>query len=450
MTYFPHTDAERQAMLEAIGVETTEDLFTDVPERIRFPSLDLPPPLSEMELEWELTALAGRNATFDPRFCFLGAGTYNHYSPSTVDYMLQRGEFYTSYTPYQPEISQGMLQAMFEYQSMICQLTGMEVSNASHYDAATSLAEGVLLALDVTKGKRRKIILSPALHPQYRAVVRTYLRGTGARATGDGDPAAQTEGMKALLDRDTAALVIQNPNFYGQFEEVRGLAEAVHGVGALLIVVADPLSLGLFQPPGAYGADVVVAEGQSLGIPSSFGGPHLGIFATRTAYLRRVAGRLVGETVDRQGRRGYVLTLGTREQHIRRARATSNICTNAALTALASAVYLATLGKRGLKRVAELCFQKSHYAAARIAEIPALAVNPQAPGGTFFKEFVVSLPRPVDEVNEILHRNFGLLGGYDLGLDDPGLDHHMLIAVTEMNTRAAIDKLVEGLRQAIT
>ncbi len=448
MTYLPHTNAERERMLETIGVKTMEDLFGDLPERLRFPSLNLPPPLSEMELDWELTALSERNAPADPRFSFLGAGTYNHFIPSTVDYVLQRGELYSSYTPYQPEISQGMLQAMFEYQSMICRLTGMEISNASHYDVATSLAEAVLLALDVAKGKRRKVVISPNLHPQYRAVVRTYLRGTEAHAVGDDNPEAIDGGLTALVDQDTAALVVQNPNFLGQFEEADGLADAVHGAGALLIVVVDPLSLGLFRPPGTYGADIVVAEGQPLGIPPSFGGPHLGIFATRTVFLRRLAGRLVGETIDGKGRRGYVLTLGTREQHIRRARATSNICTNAALTALASAVYLATLGKQGLKRVAELCFHKSHYAATRISEIPSLAVNPQAPGGAFFKEFVVSLPRPVNEVNEVLLQDFGLLGGYDLGKDDPRLDRHMLIAVTEMNSRAAIDKLVEGLRQA--
>ncbi len=449
MTYLPHTEAERQAMLEAIGVETIDELFNDIPERWRFPELDLPPPLSEMEAEWALTSLAGRNQAFDPRFCFLGAGTYNHYSPSTVNYVLQRGEFYTSYTPYQPEVSQGMLQAMFEYQSMICRLTGMEVSNASHYDGAASLAEGVLLALDATEGKRRKIVLSPAVHPRYRAVIRTYLGGTGAQVMGDGDSTTRPDDLKALLDRDAAALVIQNPNFFGQFEEVQGLAAAAHGVGALLIVVVDPLSLGLFQAPGDYGADVVVAEGQSLGIPPSFGGPHLGVFATKRDYLRRLAGRLVGETLDGEGRRGYVLTLGTREQHIRRARATSNICTNSALTALASAVYLATLGKQGLRRVAELCYHKCHYAAARIAEIPNLTVNPQAPGAPFFKEFVVSLPRPAKEVNAILREDFGLLGGYDLGRDYPELERHMLIAVTEVNTRAAIDRLADGLRQAV-
>lgn len=448
MTYFPHTDADRKAMLDAIGVAALEDLFEDVPPGVRFPDLELPAPCSEMEIGQEMRRLADSNDDPDRRDCFLGAGTYHHYSPATVDYVLQRGEFYTSYTPYQPEISQGMLQAMFEYQSMICRLTGMEVSNASHYDGATSLAEGVLLALNAEKRKRNRVILSPAVHPQYREVVRTYLRGWDLEIIGDEKPEAGIGDLKALLDDRTAALAIQNPNFFGQFEEVKDLASAVHEAGALLIVVADPIALGRFQPPGDYGADIVVAEGQSLGIPPSFGGPHLGIFATRQAYVHSLSGRLVGETADVEGKRGYVLTLATREQHIRRARATSNICTNAALTALGAAVYLATMGESGFKQVAELCYHKSHYAASRISELPGFAVNPQAPQRPFFKEFVVESPGPVDEVNRVLLDEFGIVGGYDLGRDYPHLNRHMLIAVTEMNTRSAIDRLVDGLRQA--
>jgi glycine dehydrogenase subunit 1 len=449
MTYIPHTDDERRAMLDIIGVGRVEDLFRDVPERVRFPELDLPRAMSEMEVAAEMRALAARNADLQHHDCFLGAGSYNHFVPSTVDYVLQRGEFYTAYTPYQPEASQGMLQAMFEYQSMICKLTGMEVSNASHYDGATSLAEGVMLALDATDGKRTKVIVSSAVHPQYRQVVKTYLRGTDARVVGDEDVTRDIDGLAALLDEETAALVIQNPNFLGQFENVDGLADSVHKAGALLIVVADPIALGLFKPPGEGGADVVVADGQPLGLPPSFGGPHVGIFATRKAYVRRLVGRVVGETVDAAGERGYVLTLGTREQHIRRARATSNICTNAALGALGAAVHLATLGKRGLRHVAKLCYHKSHYAAAEIGKIPGLSVNPQAPDKPFFKEFVVVLPKPVAEVNKVLLDEFGIIGGYDLGQDDPCFENHMLVAVTEMNARAAIDCLVEGLRRAV-
>jgi glycine dehydrogenase subunit 1 len=446
MVYLPHTEEDRREMLDAIGMGCLEDLVNDVPPEARFPNLDLPPPCSEMEVGQELGELAGRNHRFSSQNCFLGAGTYNHFSPATVDYVLSRGEFYSAYTPYQPEISQGLLQSMFEYQSMICRLTAMEVSNASHYDGATSLAEGVLLALQ--RGKGHKVIFSGALHPQYRAVVETYLRGTNATVKA-GTPFDSAADLSRFLDEDTAALVIQQPNFFGQFEAVTDLAQAVHDFGALLIVVVDPVSLGLFQAPGDYGADVVVADGQALGIPPSFGGPHVGIFATRKKHIRQLAGRLVGETTDVEGRRGYVLTLGTREQHIRRAKATSNICTNAALIALGTAVYLATLGKSGLRQVAELCYQKSHYAAREIAKLPGVTLNPQAPEADFFNEFVVETPRSTNEVNQTLLEDFGVIGGYDLGQDFPELERHMLFAVTEMNTRASIDHLVEGLRQAI-
>jgi glycine dehydrogenase subunit 1 len=325
----------------------------------------------------------------------------------------------------------------------------MEVSNASHYDGATALAEAVLLALNVGQDRRRKVIVSPAVHPQYRAVVRTYVSGIAATIVGDEDGRSDVEALTRTLDGETAALVIQNPNFFGQCELVDGLADAVHRAGALLIVVTDPIALGLLRPPTAYGADVVVAEGQSLGIPPSFGGPHLGIFATRMSHVRRISGHLVGETVDAEGRRGYVLTLATREQHIRRAKATSNICTNSAACALAAAVYLATMGQAGLRRIAELCYHKSHYAAAEIGKLAGFAVNPQAPTAPFFKEFVVRLPRPCGEVNAGL-REQGIIGGYDLGSDYPHLANHMLIAVTEMNTRASIDRLVGALRQIAT
>jgi glycine dehydrogenase subunit 1 len=434
-------------MLETIGVSTMEALFEDIPEGARFPELALPPALTELEIASDARHLAGANIQVVPESRFLGAGAYSHFIPATVRDVLRRSEFYTSYTPYQPEISQGMLQAMFEYQSMICRLTAMEVSNASHYDGATSLAEAVLLALDAARGSRRKIVLSPFVHPQYRAVVKTYLRGTDALVVGDDDPAADPVDLRKFLEADTAAVVIQNPNFLGHLEDTDALSRAARASGALLIVVADPISLGLFRPPGAYGADVVVADGQPLGIPACFGGPHLGIFATRKAYIRRLVGRLVGETVDAEGKRGYVLTLGTREQHIRRAKATSNICTNAALTALAAAVYLATMGKSGLRRVAQLCYQKSHYAAQQIQEQTGLPINPFAPNRPFFKEFVVELGKPVETVNTLLLEDFGILGGYDLGQDYPAFERHMLIAVTEMNTKESIDRLVEGLRR---
>jgi glycine dehydrogenase subunit 1 len=448
MTYVPHTESERAEMLAVIGVDRTDGLFEVVPEHVRFPKLKLPPPCSEIEIEREMQALAERNAGADPAASFLGAGAYHHYRPATVDYVLQRGEFYTAYTPYQPEVSQGVLQALFEYQSMMCRLTALEVSNASHYDGATALAEAVLLALGVGQGKRTKILLSPAVHPQYRAVVKTYLRGShAALVVGDQVGGADLDQLKSQLDDSTAALVIQNPNFFGQFEPVDGLAPLVHGAGALLIVVADPIALGRFRPPGAYGADIAVAEGQCLGIAPTFGGPHLGIMTTRMAHVRRLSGHLVGETVDTDGRRGYVLTLATREQHIRRAKATSNICTNSTVCALAAATYLATMGRDGLRQVAELCFQKSHYAAGKIGGLDGLSVNPQAPGKPFFKEFVVRLKQPVAAVNRRLREEFGIVGGYDLGADYPHLQHHMLIAVTEVHTRAAIDQLVAALDQ---
>lgn len=444
MNYIPHTDAERRQMLEVIGVRRIEDLFYDVPERTRFPKLNLPPPLSEMEVMWELQALSETNADVDHYPIFLGAGAYNHFIPSTVDYVLSRGEFYTAYTPYQPEISQGTLQAMFEYQSLIVNLTGMEVSNASHYDGATSLAEAVILALNASRRQRRKVLLSPAIHPEYRQVVRTYTQGMGLSVTGDEDPTAALPQLLSQLDEDTACLCIQVPNFFGELEEVQGVAEAVHNAGALFIVVCDPISLGLFQPPGAYGADVVVGEGQPLGIPLSFGGPYLGFFATRTEHVRRMAGRLVGETVDMQGRRGYVLTLSTREQHIRREKATSNICTNQGLMALAAAVYLSTMGRCGLRQVAELCYHKAHYAAAEIAKLEGYAVVTKRP---FFKEFVVRCPRPVAEINRELLDDYGIIGGFDLSVHYPHLANHMLVCVTEMNTREEIDEFVQALAE---
>ncbi len=443
MPYVPHTDADRKAMLAEIGVSSIEELFADVPEEVRFPELKLPKPLSEPEILKELRAMSERNADLDHYACFLGAGAYNHFVPSVVNHVIGRSEFYTAYTPYQPELSQGTLQTIFEYQTMICALTGMEVANASHYDGATALAEAALVAVRISRGKRKKVIISPAVHPEYRQTLRTYTRGTDILVAGDEDLTRELDDLKAMLDEDTACLIVQNPNFFGQLEEVDGLADAVHEAGALLIVAVDPISLGLFRPPGEYGADIVVGEGQSLGNAISFGGPYLGIFACLDKYKRRMPGRLVGETVDVEGRRGYVLTLTPREQHIRREKATSNICTNEALCALAAGAYLAAMGKTGLRKVAELCYHKAHYAAQRIAAIPGFELRDDKP---FFKEFVVRCPKPPADINrQLLQRK--IIGGYELGKAYPHLADCMLFCVTEMNTREEIDRLVEALQE---
>jgi glycine dehydrogenase subunit 1 len=445
MSYVPHTNADRAEMLAAIGVEHIEDLFHDVPAAYRFPELDLPEPLSEMEILAELEAISEENLDTGHFPSFLGAGAYNHYVPRVVDHIVSRSEFYTAYTPYQPEISQGTLQSTFEYQSMICALTGMEVANASHYDGATSTAEAVIMAVNVGRGKRKRVILSPALHPEYRAVVRTYTQGMGLEIVGDDDLAAGLEDLIGSLDGNTACMVVQYPNFFGEIEELGGLADRVHNAGAMLVVAADPISLGLLKPPGAYGADVVVGEGQSLGNGLNFGGPYLGYFACREKDVRRMAGRLVGETVDTEGKRGYVLTLATREQHIRREKATSNICTNQALCALAAAAHLAALGKTGIRTLAELCYHKAHYAAERIAEIEGYRVSETK---RFLKEFVVRCPAPVKEINRYLLNEWAIIGGYDLGREYPHLQNHMLVCVTEVISREEIDDLVDGLAAA--
>lgn len=453
MSYIPHTDSDRAAMLAEIGVETVGDLFLDVPESVRYPELKLPPPLSEVEILRELRAMSEENADLDHHACFLGAGAYNHFVPSVVGHVIGRSEFYTAYTPYQPEISQGTLQAIFEYQSMVCALTGMDVANASHYDGATSLAEAAIMAVNVSRGKRRKIIVSPTVHPEYRATLRTYTPGSDLTVeTPNFKPQTsnfELESLKFEVDEDTACLIIQNPDFFGQLlsadseNGLSGLADAVHKAGALLVVAVDPISLGLFTPPGEYGADIVVGEGQPLGNPLNFGGPYLGLFACREKYMRKLPGRLVGETVDTEGRQGFVLTLATREQHIRRERATSNICTNQALCALAAGAYLAAMGKSGLRQVAELCYHKAHYAARRIAALPGFDLVGDKP---FFKEFVVRCPRPPGEINDALLER-GIIGGYDLGRDYPHLENSMLLCVTEMNTKEEIDHLVEVLEE---
>lgn len=448
MTYIPISPKERDAMLQTIGVKSLDDLFEDVPAKHRFPKLDLPAALTEMEALDKLSDLANANENVrDDLISFLGAGMYNHYIPSVVDHILRRGEFYTAYTPYQPEISQGTLQAVFEYQSLMCALTGMDVSNASHYDGATAAAEAVNLAFAQFRGKRKKVVVSPTLHPQYREVVRTYTQGMGIEVIGDNEQFPITDyqpsDLQSLVSEETCLVIVQYPDFFGRVYDYAKLIEESHARGALVCVVANPTALAMFKTPGSMGADIVVGDGQPLGIPMWYGGPSVGFFTTRKNMVHKMAGRLVGETVDNRGQRAYVLTLTAREQHIKRERATSNICTNQGLIALGTAVYLSLLGKKGLRQVAELCYQKAHYAAEQLSKIDGMGLCFTEP---FFHEFALCVDRPVAEVNAHLLEH-GILGGYDLGQDYPSLKDHMLIAVTEMNTKEEIDTLVEVLSE---
>lgn len=445
--FIPHTESEREEMLKTIGVKSIADLFAAVPQAYRFPDLNIPEALTEMEVLAHLQDLASANESTRDLICFLGAGAYNHYIPAAVDSIIRRGEFLTAYTPYQPEISQGTLQAVFEFQSLVANLTGMDVSNASHYDGATATAEAGVLAFHHFRGKRARIVVSPSVNPQYRQVLRTYMDGyPNLEIVGDNsgfDPLASVDQLLPLIDTNTSLVVVQYPTFFGKIEDLTQFAHKVHESGALLAVVFNPTALALIKSPGEFGADIAVGEGQPLGIPLSFGGPYLGLFAAKKDYVRKIAGRLVGETVDAKGERGYVLTLTAREQHIRREKATSNICTNQGLMALAATVYASLLGKHGLRQVAELCYHKAHYAAQQINQLPGFSVSLDQP---FFHEFVVQCPKPVEEINTHL-LDHGILGGYDLSKDYPQLENCMLVAVTEMNTREDIDILCDVLKE---
>ncbi len=446
MDYLPNTDKDRKAMLEAIGVDSIEELFEVVPEQVRFPGFRLPEGMSELEVGRLLSQLAAQNANVTTHPCFLGAGAYHHFVPAVVDAILRRGEFLTAYTPYQAEVSQCTLTAIYEFQSLIALLAGVDIVNASMYDGASALAEAVLMAARVTR--RDRILLSAAVHPEYRQVVHAYLQGLDMpialiaydRTTGLTDP----ESARELLDGDTACVVVAYPNFFGGIENLATFAQMAHDVGALFVTVINPIALGLLKPPGAYGADIVVGEGQPLGVPLQFGGPYLGLFATRKEHLRQMPGRLIGQTTDQHGRRAYVMTLQAREQHIRREKATSNICTNEALVALAATVYLAAMGSTGLRRVAEHCYHKAHYAAEQIARLDGYE---RVFDGPFFHEFAVRTPIPPAEVNRhLLDR--GIIGGYELGRSYPELSDALLFCVTEMNSRAQIDDLVKALSEA--
>ena len=436
--YIPNTLEEQEEMLASLGLTSIDQLFEDIPQQHRNPPLNLPNPLSELEIQKELAALAGKNRPLSSGPSFLGAGSYHHFIPSIVKALMTRGEFLTAYTPYQAEASQGTLQVIYEFQTLISSLYGMEVANAGMYDGATSLAEAALMACRVTR--RTRVAVVNTTSPTYIQVIETYCRAHGIQV----EPVSPES---PELDDSTACLVVQYPNFFGYIEDLEKLSALVHEKQGLLVVSADPVAMGMFQPPGHYGADIVAGEGQPLGIPPSFGGPYLGLFAAKQEFIRQMPSRLSGRTVDRQGRTGYVLTLQTREQHIRRERATSNICTNEALYALAATIYLAALGKQGLRQVAELCYQKAHYAASQIAHLPGYSL-PNS--GTFFQEFLVECPSHAAEINRRLSEH-NILGGLDVSAllsrqDMPAVsDNAVLFCVTEMNSKEEIDSLVSAL-----
>lgn len=442
MPYIPTTPAEREEMLRACGMSSLEELFADIPEEVKLKrELDLPAPLAEAEVLRHLQELAGKNRV--DMISFLGAGAYEHYIPSVVNALLSRSEFYTAYTPYQPEVSQGTLQAIFEFQSLICELTGLEVATASHYDGATAMAEAGLLACAATR--RNKLLVSRAVNPQYRAVLKTYTWGQGIELVEIPweDGRTSLEALSHLVSRDVAGVILQQPNFVGQLEDMSEACELAHKAGALFIAVVNPISLGLLAPPGEYGADLAVGEGQSLGNPLNFGGPYLGFLAAKENLVRRLPGRIAGQTVDTKGNRGFVLTLQAREQHIRREKATSNICSNEALCALAATIYLACLGKKGLKEVAEQCLLKAHYAYEELLKVE--GINPVFTG-PFFHEFALRAARPPKEVANHLAKR-GIAGGFELGRFYPELEGAMLFCVTEARTKSEIDALVKALKE---
>jgi glycine dehydrogenase subunit 1 len=461
--YVPHAEADVAAMLAAVGAATVEDLFAEVPEAVRLRrTLDLPAGVTEVELLAELRALAARTTPASGLVSFLGAGIYDHYVPAVVDAIVGRSEFQTAYTPYQPERSQGVLQSIFEFQTAICELTGMEVANASMYDAGTALAEASFLAGAQTR--RGRIVVSDGVHPEYREVLATESVAYGPRPVAVGlAPGARTDSdaLRAAIDAESAAVVVQQPNFFGALEDVGEAARLAHEAGALLVVVADPVALGLLESPGALGADIVVGEAQSFGNPMSYGGPGLGFMAVSAKLMRRLPGRLVGETKDLVGRRGFVLTLQTREQHIRREKATSNICSNHALNALAALVHLAWLGKEGLPELAETCLRRAAYLRERLLALPGVSAYTEGP---VVREFAVRLPLPArDLVDALVPKGFlagvplGWAAGFmhgataGTGAADPAgaLDDVLLLAVTEKRTRAEIDAFVDAVGEVV-
>jgi len=439
MDYVQITPKQREEMLKAVGARSIDDLLKQVPDEFRLTRpLDLPPALDELSLRSHLAQLAGQNNSVDDKVCFLGAGAYDHFIPAVVDALGMKGEFLTAYTPYQAEASQGSLQAFFEFQTMVCQLTGLEVSNASLYEGATALAEAALMALNVTA--KREIIVSQGVHPHYRQVLRTYLSDLPAiyREIPLKNGVMDTVELEDELDMDTAAVICQSPNFFGHIERVETIGKFTHANQTLMIQAFNPLSLGLLKKPGEMDVDIAVAEGQPLGIPLQFGGPYLGLFAAKQQYVRKMPGRLVGQTTDADGKRAFCLTLQTREQHIRREKATSNVCTNQGLLALRASVYMAAMGPAGLRQAAQLCHNKAVYLCEQLKKS---GIERRFPAQPYFNEILVKLNRPVDEALRDAN-NAGIAAGYAVGRDYPELADCLLIAVTEKRTREEIDRLV--------
>ncbi len=437
--YIPTTAEDQKDMLKSIGLDSLEDLFSDIPEDIKLKrKLNLPQGLSELELLTHTNNLADKNLSLNELTCFLGAGAYDHYIPAVIKHIISRSEFYTAYTPYQAEISQGTLQSIFEYQSMICELTGLEAANASMYDGATACTEAALMAVDSTR--RKKIVISKTVHPEIRKVLETYtkFRNIELVQVDIVDGVTDLEKLKAVVDKNTAGVIIQNPNFFGIIEEVKDIEKITHDNKALFIMSVDPISLGILKSPGELGADVAVGEGQSLGNNINFGGPYVGFMATNSKLMRKMPGRIVGQTVDLEGKRGFVLTLQAREQHIRREKATSNICSNQAINALTAAIYLTTMGKKGIKEVAYQSTQKAHYAFRELTKSGKFKPVFNKP---FFKEFTVTTQKNPSLINRELLNN-KILGGYCLGREYPSYKNALLFCVTEKRTEHDIQKLV--------
>jgi glycine dehydrogenase subunit 1 len=447
LAYISNTPEEQQEMLAAIGVDSVETLFKQIPDELRFGrTLDLPRALSEMELEQSINTAIRKNVGTGNRVCFQGGGVYQHYIPSAVDAIAGRSEFYTAYTPYQAEASQGSLQAFFEYQSLICELTGMDVSNASLYEGGTAVSEAVFMAMRCTR-RHGKVVVLGSVHPEYRQILDTYLENLDSElhVVEPNGGTVDADALRNIVDDSTACVVIQQPNFFGCLEDVEALIEVTHDAGALAVVSFDPISLGMLKRPGDYGADIAVAEGQSLGIPMQYGGPFLGILACQQKFVRQVPGRLIGKTVDKNGKDCFVLNLQAREQHIRREKATSNICTNQGLMALRATVYMSLLGPQGFREVADRCCQNAHYAASRLTEIDGIELAFAQP---FFKEFTLKCERGADTFIQTARQ-----AGFDVGPAfkelGEGNNDEVLVAATECRNKDEIDRLADAFKNLV-